>query len=151
MLGLEAWRARTYELLAETILYITGRYGVMKRERECLIEAQTRAEDGIVTVDVARAPIIGKSAVEAFGAFGIDTPECLAGHPIDQVVSRLPFSGDCRELRGIVGSAELVESGVALARFDVVERAHGSCLFARSEANFRHTYGRTAELWDEPG
>src|SRR6516162_3862665 len=105
MLGLEAWRARAHELLAETILYITDRYGVMNREREWLIEAQTRGEDGIVTVDGARAPIIGKSAVEAFGAFGIGTPECLAGHPIEQVVSRLSFSGGRRELRGIVGSA----------------------------------------------
>src|SRR6516225_9867748 len=107
MLGVDPRRARGSELLAEMILHRAERHGVVNGKRQGLVEANPRGKDGIVAVDVARAPIVGESAVEAFGAFGIDTPERLAGHPIDQVVSRLSFSGGGCELRGIIRGAEL--------------------------------------------
>src|SRR5215472_552817 len=102
VLGLERRRAGGRELLAEMILHIPERHRVVYGKRERLVEANSRGKDGIVAVDVARAPIVCESTVEAFGAFGIHTPESLARHPIKQVVSRLPFSGSGGELSGIV-------------------------------------------------
>src|SRR5215468_2973430 len=71
VLGLERRRARGHELLAEMILYIAERHAVVNGKRQRLVEANPRGKDGIVAVHVARAPIVGESSVEAFGAFGI--------------------------------------------------------------------------------
>src|SRR5215813_13851005 len=73
-LGLEWWRARGHELLAEMILHIAERHGVVNGKRQRLVKADPRGKDGIVAIDVARTPIVGENAVEAFGAFGIDAP-----------------------------------------------------------------------------
>src|SRR5262249_6511498 len=77
------------------------------------------------------------------------TPECLARHPIKQVISRLRFASTSRELSGIVGSPKLVQPGIASPPLNAVEGTYRSSLLSWTESNFRDANGNAAELWNE--
>src|ERR1700688_4372002 len=124
----------------------------MKVQRQWLVEAQTSGEERVIPVDIWRAPIIGKRSVQSLRCFRVDAPESLACHPIQKVVT----GSQCRtrrrrELSWIVGSAELIKSGIPLPAFDIVESSHRRRLFARSESDLRNTYRHAAKLWNPPG
>src|ERR1700688_113137 len=124
----------------------------MKVQRQWLVEAQTSGEERVIPVNIWRAPVIGKRSVQSLRCFRVDAPKSLARHPIKEVVARSRGrTRRRRELSGIVGSTELIESRISFATFDIVEGSHGRRLFARSESDLRNAYRHSTKLWNPPG
>src|SRR5262249_15963381 len=107
----------------------------MKWNRKGFVESQPGREQTVVSVDICRAPVISERRIQTFCSIGIDTPDGLACHKVQKVVSRLRFSCLCFKCSRIVGCAELIESGIPLASLDVIERSNRRCRFAWSKSN----------------
>jgi len=93
----------------------------MKWKRQGFIEPQPGREQTVVSVDICRAPVISERRIQTFCSMGIDTPAGLACHKIQEIIPRLSFSRSCFKCPGIVGSAELIQSGIPLASLDIIE------------------------------
>jgi hypothetical protein len=150
VLGLEPRRARRVELLAQAVVHVADGHGVVKFQRQRLIEAQSGGEHGVVAVGVCRTPVVRERAIQTFSVFRIETPESLARHPVQEVIPLLRFRARRRrELSGIVVSAELIEAGVSFSALDIVKGPHGRRFLPRSESNLGNAHGYAAKLWNE--
>src|SRR6202162_6572410 len=89
----------------------------MKVQRQWLIEAQSSGEERVIPLNIWRAPVRGKRIVQSLRCFRVDAPKSLACHPIQKVVARSRGRTRRRhKLSGIVGSAELIKSGIPFSR-----------------------------------
>src|SRR5262245_15670816 len=82
VLGLPGRHAGGEELRAKTVSHIAQRQGVVKAQRQRLVEAQPRRELRVVAVDIRRTPVERKRCVQTSCFFGVDAPESLARLPI---------------------------------------------------------------------
>src|SRR4029077_16461012 len=123
----------------------------MKRKRQGFIEPQPGREQTVVSIDIRRAPVISEGSIQAFCSIRIDTPECLACHPVQEIIPRLSFARSRAEVAGIVGCAKLIEPRVALAGLDIIESSNRGRFFARSESDLRDDYCSSMKLRNQPG
>ena len=82
VLGLPGNRAWREEIGAQTVSHIAQRYGVVKTQRQRLVEAQPCRELHEVAVDIRRTPVDRKHRIQAPCFFRVSAPECLARLPI---------------------------------------------------------------------
>src|SRR5690349_6993257 len=93
----------------------------MKWERQRFIEAQSGCEYLIISIEIRRTPVVSERRVESPRLAWVHAPKGLTRHPIEDEITRLR-SCVCRlEVTGIVGCAELIESGIPFAGLDIIE------------------------------
>src|SRR6266481_3252264 len=112
----------------------------MNWKRQWFIETQPGREQTVVSVDVRRAPVVGKRSIQALCPVWINPPEGLARHPVQKIIPGLWFSGGRCEFARIVGCAELIKPGVPLTGLDIVESSYRLRFFARSKSDLKNSY-----------
>src|SRR5882757_3843585 len=151
VLGLPGNHAGSEEVGAQTVSHIAQRYGVVKTQRQRLVEAQSRRELHEVAVDIRRTPVDRKHRIQAPCFFRVSAPECLARLPIQEIVARHGcWAQGRREVSGIIGHSELIEAGISFPALDVVNGAR-CCVPTRGEPNLRNKDWIPAERRNQAG
>src|SRR4029077_7959703 len=126
-------------------------HSIVNTQRQRLVETQPCSKQGVVAVDVGWAPVVGKRGVQALTSPRVHAPKGLAGHPIQQIVSRTLLASRVNKCSGVVRSAELIEPGVAFPVLDALESSDRRSFLPGSESDFGNAYRPTAKLWNETG
>src|SRR6266481_5587646 len=103
VLGIPGSHTVRPEVRAKMVSYVAQRHRVVNWERQGFIETQPGREQSVVSVEVRRAPVVGKRSVQALCPVRVNPPEGLARHPVQEEVPGLAFPCRRREFSRIVG------------------------------------------------
>jgi hypothetical protein len=81
VLGLPGSHAGREEVWAQTVSHIAQRHGVVKTQRQRLVEAQPRRELHEVAIYIRRTPVERKRRIQAPCYFRVNAPESLLAFP----------------------------------------------------------------------